>query len=52
MTLRDTGLASMAHYYFNFRDTDKQNQRNLLLPSFPNSLLALIFVALCSTAYM
>ncbi|KAN0134105.1 hypothetical protein V8E53_008110 [Lactarius tabidus] len=29
--LRDAGLASMAYYYFDFRDTDKQNRRNLLL---------------------
>ncbi|KAN0131590.1 hypothetical protein V8E53_010432 [Lactarius tabidus] len=31
MTLRDTGQASMAYYYFDFRDTDKQNCRNLIL---------------------
>ena len=31
MTLRDAGLASMAYYYFDFRDTEKQNRRNLLL---------------------
>jgi hypothetical protein len=31
MTLRDAGLASMAYYYFDFRDTDKQNCRNILL---------------------
>ena len=31
MKLRDTGLASMAYYYFDFRDTDKQNCRNLVL---------------------
>ena len=31
MTLRDAGLASMAYYYFDFRDTDKQNRRNLIL---------------------
>jgi hypothetical protein len=31
MTLRDVGLASMAYYYFDFRDTDKQNRRNLIL---------------------
>ena len=31
MTLRDAGLASMAYYYFDFRDTEKQNCRNLLL---------------------
>ena len=31
MTLRDAGLASMAYYYFDFRDTDKQNSRILLL---------------------
>ena len=30
MTLRDAGLASMAYYYFDFRDTDKQNRRKLL----------------------
>ena len=31
MTLSEAGLASMAYYYFDFRDTDKQNRRNLLL---------------------
>jgi hypothetical protein len=31
MTLREAGLASIAYYYFDFRDTDKQNLRNLLL---------------------
>ena len=31
MTLRDAGLASVAYYYFDFRDTEKQNCRNLLL---------------------
>ena len=31
MTLRDAGLASMAYYYFDFRDTDKQNRRNLII---------------------
>ena len=31
MTLREAGLASMAYYYFDFRDTEKQNRRNLLL---------------------
>jgi hypothetical protein len=31
MTLRDAGLAFMAYFYFDFRDTDKQNRRNLLL---------------------
>ena len=31
MKLRDAGLASMAYYYFDFRDTDKQNCRNLIL---------------------
>jgi hypothetical protein len=31
MALREAGLASMAYYYFDFRDTDKQNRRNLLL---------------------
>src|ERR1700761_1754023 len=30
MTLRDAGLASMAYFYFDFRDTDKQNLHNLL----------------------
>ena len=30
MTLRDAGLASMAYYYFDFRDTDKQSRRKLL----------------------
>ncbi|KAH9016649.1 hypothetical protein EDB83DRAFT_225666 [Lactarius deliciosus] len=28
--LREAGLASMAYFYFDFRDTDKQNLRNLL----------------------
>ena len=31
MTLRDSGLATMAYFYFDFRDTDKRNRRNLLL---------------------
>ena len=31
LTLRDAGLASVAYYYFDFRDTDKQNRRNLIL---------------------
>ena len=31
MTLRDTGLATVAYYHFDFRDTDKQNRRNILL---------------------
>jgi hypothetical protein len=31
MTLRDAGLASVAYFYFDFRDTEKQNRRNLLL---------------------
>jgi hypothetical protein len=31
LTLRDAGLALMAYFYFDFRDTDKQNHRNLLL---------------------
>ena len=31
MTLRKAGLASVAYYYFDFRDTEKQNCRNLLL---------------------
>ena len=31
MKLRDIGLASLAYYYFDFRDTDKQNRRNLIL---------------------
>ena len=31
MTLRDARLASMAYYYFDFRDTEKQNRRKLLL---------------------
>ena len=31
MKLRDAGLAYMAYYYFDFRDTDKQNCRNLIL---------------------
>ncbi|KAN0130459.1 hypothetical protein V8E53_011722 [Lactarius tabidus] len=31
MTLRDAGRATVAYFYFDFRDTDKQNRRNLLL---------------------
>ena len=31
MGLRDAGLAVMAYYYFDFKDTEKQNRRNLLL---------------------
>ena len=30
MTLRDGGLASIAYFYFDFRDTSKQDRRNLL----------------------
>ena len=30
-TLRDAGLATVIYFYFDFRDTDKQNRRNLLL---------------------
>jgi hypothetical protein len=30
MTLSDSGLASMAYFYFDFRDEDKKNHRNLL----------------------
>jgi hypothetical protein len=30
-TLREVALASIAYYYFDFRDTEKQNRRNLLL---------------------
>ncbi|KAH9031156.1 hypothetical protein EDB85DRAFT_1385129 [Lactarius pseudohatsudake] len=29
--LRDAGLASVAYFYFDFRDTDKQSRRDLLL---------------------
>ena len=29
--MRDAGIASIAYFYFDFRDTDKQNGRNLLL---------------------
>ncbi len=29
-TLRDAGLASIVYFYFDFRDLDKQNRRNLL----------------------
>jgi hypothetical protein len=29
--LRDAGLASVAYFYFDFRDTEKQSRRNLLL---------------------
>ncbi|KAI9442948.1 hypothetical protein H4582DRAFT_1145912 [Lactarius indigo] len=30
LTLREAGLASMAYFYFDFRDLDKQHRRNLL----------------------
>ena len=30
MALREAGLASMAYFYFDFRDTDKQNLHNAL----------------------
>jgi hypothetical protein len=30
ITLRDAGSASVAYFYFDFRDVDKKNQRNLL----------------------
>ena len=31
MTLRNTGLATMAYFYFDFRDANKRNRRDLLL---------------------
>jgi hypothetical protein len=31
MSLRDAGLALMSYFYFDFRNTDKQDHRNLLL---------------------
>ena len=31
MTLREAKLASVVYYYFDFRDTEKQNCRNLIL---------------------
>jgi hypothetical protein len=31
MTLRNAGLAFMSYFYFDFRDTEKQDRRNLLL---------------------
>jgi hypothetical protein len=31
MTLRDAGRAVITYFYFDFKDTDKQNRRNLLL---------------------
>jgi hypothetical protein len=31
MTLRDAGLAVITYFYFDYKDTDKQNCRNLLL---------------------
>ena len=31
MTLRDAGLATVAYFYFDFRDANKQDRRNLLL---------------------
>ncbi|KAH9014779.1 hypothetical protein EDB84DRAFT_1635584 [Lactarius hengduanensis] len=39
MALREAGLASMAYFYFDFKDTDKQNLRNLL-PSLLTQLSA------------
>ena len=39
MALREVGLASMAYFYFDFRDTDKQNLYNLL-PSLVTQLSA------------
>jgi hypothetical protein len=30
IALRDAGLASLAYFYFDFRDVDKKDQRNLL----------------------
>ena len=38
MSLRDAGLAFMSYFYFDFKETDKQNRRNLLL-----SLLSQLF---------
>ena len=31
MTLHDARMATVTYFYFDFRDTDKQNRRNLLL---------------------
>ena len=31
MTLRDAGVATVAYFYFDFRDTDKRSRRDLLL---------------------
>ena len=31
MALHDAGMATVAFFYFDFKDTDKQNRRNLLL---------------------
>ncbi|KAF8267871.1 hypothetical protein EI94DRAFT_1254932 [Lactarius quietus] len=39
MALRDAGLASVVYFYFDFRDTDKQNLHNAL-PSFLTQLSA------------
>jgi len=39
MALREAGLASMAYFYFDFRDTDKQNLHNML-PSLLTQLSA------------
>ena len=30
MTLNDSGMASMAYFYFDFRDVDKQKLQDLL----------------------
>ncbi|KAI9442894.1 hypothetical protein H4582DRAFT_1920936, partial [Lactarius indigo] len=31
LVLREAGLASVAYFYFDFRDTDKQSRHDLLL---------------------
>jgi hypothetical protein len=42
VTLRDAGKASIAYFYFDFNDIDKQKLCNLLLPSSSNFQRGLI----------
>jgi hypothetical protein len=43
MTLRESGHASFAYFYFDFRDSDKQRRRNLL----PSLLIQLAAIDEC-----
>jgi len=45
MTLHDAGRASMAYFYFDFKDVDKQNFKTCSLPfsfSFPLGLISAV----------